>query len=128
MINDLAIYDLTTMPALAYPINIKQKKSKKYLGNKYIKGDITVDSSILPKNYDEVKALYNFWENDCLSGTKAFIMQLDVLGINSENNNLLGVEWNNDFVPTVKSRVIPEIKVTLLLKYKVNSLNELIKI
>ena len=128
MINDLATYDTTKLPKLVKPLTPTRKESTQYLGGKYIAGGITVSVSFSAFSREEMNLLYEFWEVDCKHGTKPFILTVDIFGINSENGNLLAFKWVGGISATNNTAGIYEGNATLLLKYKINSENELVEI
>lgn len=127
MINDLVSYS-DSLPKLLKPWTVTQEGSKKSLNSRYLIGDITISTSFVAKTQDEINALYDFWVNDCNHGTKEFVLEENILNINSENNYKLGVKWVGNFPATNRTGKVYEGKVTLLIRYKVNSLNELVAI
>ena len=128
MINDLPHYtsdETTGLPKLILPVNIKRDKPKKYLGDRYTKGDLTVSLSYFAKNADEMKALYDFYNNDCNGGSSMFTLNVNIFGIGTGK---FAVEWISDFKSVASSGVVKKGQLTLLVKYVVDENNELIAI
>ena len=128
MINNLPHYtsdETTGLPNLVLPVNIKRDKPKKYLGDRYTKGDLTVSLSYFAKNADEMKALYNFYNIDCNGGSSMFTLNLNIFGIGTGK---FAVEWVSDFKSDCSSAITKTGQLTLLVKYVVDEYNELIAI
>jgi len=74
------VYDETILPCITFPLDNTHEKSKRYLGNKALSGEIYANINLLPKNDTEMKALYDFWKDDCNYGLNPFLIPLPIFG------------------------------------------------
>lgn len=124
-LSDFPIYDTATLPILVNPLTITRRMSNKYLGGRYLKEKIELKFSYFARSREQLNALNTFWEDDCDSGTGMFALEIDVLGIES-NNNIFIVSWASDFAPNV-ANASASGNMNFMIEYKLDALNDAYK-
>ena len=73
-------YDMDLLPDITKSFTSTQEATKKYLGGRAITGQEYVTINLFGVDNLEVKALYEFWRDDCQYGTLPFLAPLTVNG------------------------------------------------
>lgn len=110
------------LPTLTLPLTITRTEAKKYLGGRYLKGDLTISLSYFAKNDTEMKALYDFYNIACNSGTTPFTLDLNVFGIGTGK---FVVEWMSDFISKRDKGIVKTGDLTFKIKYVVDDEQQL---
>ena len=91
-------YDFNILPTIQKAFISEQEATKKYLGKRAITGQEYATIDIFAEDDTKIKALYDFWKDDCNYGTLAFLVGLPINGVPS----------SKDF-PTALCRFIDDI-------------------
>lgn len=76
----IPVYDITTLPAIIYPMTNEHEETTIYLGNRAVSGKIKAGLTIKARNDTATAALYDFWLTDCNYGLEPFLVPLPVFG------------------------------------------------
>ena len=96
-------YDYNTLPAIEHPFTSSQEVTKRYLGGRAVTGQEYAVINFFSENNAQIKALYEFWRDDCNSGLTQFLAPIPVNG--SEVSR---------YVPTALCEFIEEISMEKL--------------
>ncbi len=69
------------LPVIQYPFDNRQEVTKNYLGNRAISGQEYANINVFMENNAQAEALYKFWRDDCVFGTKQFLVPLPYNGV-----------------------------------------------
>jgi len=73
-------YDPYTLPVIETPYDDMQEATKKYLGGRAITGQEYANINLFAEDDSKIKALYEFWRDDCEYGTLQFMAPLPIHG------------------------------------------------
>tara|TARA_R110000772_G_scaffold5454_1_gene19453 strand:- start:2851 stop:3858 length:1008 start_codon:yes stop_codon:yes gene_type:complete len=76
----IPVYDQTILPCISHPMTNTREEATRYLGNRAITGGVYAEFNIAGITNAQVKALYDFWRNDCKQGLEPFILNLPMFG------------------------------------------------
>ncbi|MFT7880718.1 MAG: hypothetical protein ABXS91_10030 [Sulfurimonas sp.] len=82
----IPIYDESILPCITFPLENTHQETKRYLGGKAITGEAYASISLIAKDDNEAKALYDFWVTDCNYGLEPFLIPLPVFGRNADTS------------------------------------------
>ena len=74
------IYNEDVLPCLSFPFSNTQEQTTKYLGGKARTGRVIGDVKISAEDDAGIKALYEFWKQQCNYGLEPFLMPIPVFG------------------------------------------------
>jgi|GEM_PF-4090979 len=72
---------ISDLPQPTYPFDVSYEKTELFLGNKIRAGARMVSFAIVMRNNTQIKAMHDFWKNDCQYGTKPFYITLPMFGV-----------------------------------------------
>jgi hypothetical protein len=94
----IPIYDQTVLPCVTFPMVNTRAKTTRYLGQRAITGDIYAELNMVGEDNQQVKALDDFWKNECNYGLEPFLIRLPVFGRSTDVDIL--VTFSNDIKDT----------------------------
>ena len=73
-------YDASAMPVIETPFESSQEVTKRYLGKRAVTGQEYTSINLFGEDDSKIKALYEFWRDDCNYGTVQFMVGIPVHG------------------------------------------------